>query len=254
MVMAWVTGGGTGIGRALAERLYREGARVVITGRRKNTLEESARQMTAAPGSGELIAIPGDATDPAHLQHVVATVQEKWGPITLLINNAGANPLRTIFDTTLEEYRKALENNCLSAIACSAAVLPSMLKAGGGAIINISSVYGKWASANSAAYSVSKYALAGFTDTLRQTLVGQPIHVMGVYPGFIKTDMTLPFVQPGTVRSYLGKSPDHLARAILKAWRRRQPELYYPWYVPWVLRLHRWMPGAMDRLSTRVRH
>jgi hypothetical protein len=65
--------------------------------------------------------------------------------------------------------------------------------------------------------------------------------------------MTLPFVQPGTIRSYLGKSPDQMAEAIFHALKQRKAELYYPWYVSWALRLHRWMPDWSDRLVHHVK-
>ncbi len=253
MTVAWITGGGTGIGRALAERLYRKGARVVITGRRKEVLEETHRQLTSPPGPGEILAIAGDAADSAHAGDVVARVQDRWGAIDLLINNAGANFNRGFSETPFEDYQKSFEINCLTAVSATQAVLPGMLKANHGAIVNISSIYGRWASSNSASYSVGKYALAGYTDALRQALVGTRVDVMGVYPGFITTDMTMPFVQSRSIKSYLGKTPDQLAKKILQAVRRKKVELYYPWYVPWVWRFHRWMPTWSDRLARRVK-
>ncbi len=253
MTVAWITGGGTGIGRALAKQLYSEGARVVISGRRGELLEEAAREITASKHSGEIRAIVGDAADPSHVSRVVADVKSRWGGIDLLVNNAGTNANHSLSDTPVEEYREALENNCLSAIRATSAVLPGMRAARRGAIINISSIYGRWASSTSASYSVSKYALSGYTDALRQGLVGSGVHVMGVFPGYIRTAMTTPFVQPGSLRSSLGKTPEELAAQILRALRREKRELYYPWYVPWVLRLHRWMPAVADRAAGRVK-
>ena len=253
MITAWITGGGTGIGRALAERLYRRGDRVVITGRRKDALEKTVRELNVLPGGGEVLAVSGDASDPVHARDVAAQASARWGAVNLLVNNAGTNTNHHLFDTTLEEYRKSFEINCLSAINCTLSVLPQMLKSSHGAIVNISSIYGRWASSDSASYTVGKNALAGYTDTLHQALIDTPIQVLGVYPGFIRTDMTLPFVAPGSLRSRLGKSPDELAKAILNALKRKKSDLYYPWYVPWVLRLHRWLPGAADRLARRVK-
>jgi len=252
-MIAWVTGGGTGIGRAIAERLVRQGAKVIITGRRPEVLKATAQELSSHPGSGEILAIPGDASNPAHAHEVVAQAGRKWGAIDLLVNNAGANPVRSVFDTTFEEYQKSFEINCLSAINCTLAVLPAMRAAGRGNIVNISSIYGRWAASSSAGYSVSKHAVAGFTDALRQGLIGTDLHVLGVYPGFIRTDMTLPHVVPGSLRSRMGKTPDQLAVAILKAMDRKSPNLYFPWYVPWVLRLHRWFPETADRLARRIK-
>jgi len=253
MTIAWVTGGGTGIGRALARRLYRDGASVVITGRRKEVLEEAVAAISAEPSSGHILAIAGDATDPAHVTDVVAQIAHRWGAVELLINNAGVNFNRRLSETAVEEYQRSFEINCLAAIQTTSVVLPGMMKANAGAIVNISSIYGKWASARSASYSVGKFALAGYTDALRQSLIETGVHVMGVYPGFIQTDMTLPFVQPGSLKSRFGKTPDQIAEAIFEALHRKKADLYFPWYVSWVLRLHRWMPKLSDRVAERVK-
>ena len=248
-MIAWVTGGGTGIGRALAKQLVREGAKVVISGRRQEVLAAAAHDI----GTPHILAIAGDASKAADVTALVEKAQRRWGAIDLLINNAGSNANNAMKRTTAEEYQEAFEKNCVSAILATQAVLPEMIKAGRGSIVNISSIYGKWASANSASYSVSKYALTGYTDVLRQALIRTNVHVMGVFPGFIRTDMTAPFVEPGTLRAKMGKSPDQMAAAILRAVRRRKAELYFPWYVPWAIRLHRWFPNVANRTAMKVK-
>ncbi len=253
ITLAWITGGGTGIGRALAEELYREGASVLLTGRRKEILEETCHSIASGTGSGKILARAGNAADPAHIAEVLAEVQSRWGNITLLINNAGSNFNTPLREALPEEYARAFENNVMSAVRVTQAVLPAMRAARQGAIVNISSTYGRWGTATSASYSVSKFALAGYSEALQQELQGTGIHVLSVFPGYIRTDMTSPFVQRGTLRDRLGKSPEQMARAILGALRRRQRELYYPWYVSWALRLHRWMPELADRLAMRVK-
>jgi short-subunit dehydrogenase len=253
MTVAWVTGGGSGIGRALAYRLSEEGAHVVITGRHQEKLDETARLIRTHSAPGQILPIAGDAFDSAHVEEVVSRVSKEWGPINLLINNAGANLDSGQPRASFERYQQSLEINCLTAIRVAEAVLPAMRKAGEGSIVNISSIYGRWASGRSLSYSVGKYAMAGYTDALRQSLVGTGLHVMGVYPGFIMTQMTLPFIAPGSLKASFGKTPDQLARAVLTAWRRRKTELYFPWYVPWVLRFHRWMPKWSDSLANHVK-
>jgi 3-oxoacyl-[acyl-carrier protein] reductase len=253
MTIAWITGGGTGIGRALADRLLREGSKVIISGRRRDILDQAVKDLSSLPGGGEVLAIAGDASDPAHSMDVISQAKVRWGDITLLVNNAGSNSTHELLETTFEEYLKSFKINCLSSINCTQSVLPLMVKAGRGTIVNISSIYGKWASSSSASYSVGKYAVAGYTDALRQALVGTPVHILGVYPGFIQTDMTMPFVVPGSMKSRMGKTPDQIARVILNALKRKKSELYYPWYVPWVLRLHRWFPQTSDRLARRIK-
>jgi short-subunit dehydrogenase len=246
--IAWVTGGGTGIGRALAEALYREGHWVIISGRRADVLTRAAEEIRSGHTSGDIWAAAGDVSDPAYVAELQKSVRQKWGEIDLLINNAGANSNHPFRESTDQEFEDYFRINCLSAIRCTRVVLPAMLERKSGTIVNISSILGKWASPDSSSYSVSKYALAGFTDSLRQELAGTGVHVLGVYPGFIRTAMTEPFVEPGSPRSRLGKSPQAMAAAILKGIHRRQHAVMYPWYVPLVLQFHFWFPGLLEKL------
>ena len=252
MNFVWITGGGTGIGRALAESFYRDGDVVIISGRRSEVLQKTAAEVKALPG-GEIIPIAGDAARPELAQEVVAVAQKLGGTVNRLFNNAGANSYHDFSETPVEEYRRYFENNCLSAIVCSQAVLPVMLSKGSGAIVNISSVYGAWASSHSASYSVAKFALSGFTQVLRQAVIGTPVHVMAVYPGFIKTEMTMPFVRPGSLRSHFGAEPVSIARVVRRGLRRKKSEIYYPSYVRWALGCYRLAPGLMDRLAVWFR-
>jgi uncharacterized protein len=246
--IAWVTGGGSGIGRALASALYNEGHWVVISGRRKEVLLQAAQEIRSGHTPGDIWALPGDVTDAAYVPDVQKAVRERWGDIDLLINNAGENPSHSFQEALPQEYEQNFRVNCMSAIHCTRAVLPAMLAQKRGTIVNVSSILGKWASPDSSAYSVSKYALAGFTDSLRQELAGSGVHVLGVYPGFIRTQMTLPFVSPGSLRSRMGKSPEAMAGAILKGIQKKKHAVLYPWYVPMVLHLYAWFPGLLERL------
>ncbi|MFA5976206.1 MAG: SDR family NAD(P)-dependent oxidoreductase [Elusimicrobiota bacterium] len=252
--VAWITGGGTGIGRALAQALCRQGYRVAITGRRVEVLQEAARQIRSIIPRGEILPLAGDVTHSASMDSVYAVLQQRWGNPDLLINNAGQHSHDTFDDTSPETYLRLLDVNFLSTVRCTHKVLPEMRQKGRGAIVNVSSIYGRWASADSVAYSVSKYAVAGFTDGLRQELGRTGIHVMGVFPGFIRTDMTDPFLKPGSIKAFFGAAPDQLAQAVLRGLKRRQPEVCYPWYVPWAWRFHRWMPTWSDAFAQRFRH
>jgi short-subunit dehydrogenase len=200
------------------------------------------------------MAFPGDASAPSYAEEVQQTVKERWGEVDLLINNAGENPNQNFFESTPEDFEQTFRINCLSAIRCIKVVLPAMIVRRAGVIVNVSSVLGKWASANSPAYSVSKYAMTGLTDSLRQELAGSGVHIMGVYPGFIRTAMTMPFVKPGSLRDRAGKSPDDMARAILLGIERRKMEVHYPAYVSLSLTLYHLFPRLLERLRKMTGH
>jgi short-subunit dehydrogenase len=245
-MIVWVTGGGTGIGKALAGILSREGHRVAISGRRADVLQEAAKSI-----GGEVLPLPGDMGHQADVNRIAGEIRSRWGEVDWLINNAGMNTNHSFQQASPEEYTESFRINCLSAILCARAVLPAMLARRSGSIVNVSSVLGRWASPDSSAYSTSKYALAGFTEALRQELAAMGVHVMGVYPGYIRTAMTQPFVKPGSPRDWAGKSPESMAWQILKGIRRKSREVQYPWYVPPARHLYIWFPGVMEALRRR---
>lgn len=252
MDVAWVTGGGTGIGLALCQGLAARGYSLVLSGRREAPLVKAAADLTEQYPNQRFIPILGDVVEPLTAERVLQAARP-IGPIALLVNNAGSNTPHPFNQTPAQEFLEAFETNCLGAIRCTKAVLPEMQKTGRGAIVNISSVLGKFASGGSASYSVSKYALTGFTDVLRQHLLDSPVHVLGVYPGFIRTAMTQPFVREGSLRARMGKTPEQMARAILRALDRKKTELHFPWYVPLALALHHGFPRLAASLAKRSR-
>lgn len=246
--IAWITGGGTGIGRALAEQLYNEGYSVLVSGRRKEVLSTAVADIARTPGNGRIWGLDGDVSDPAYVKHAAEAAAQRWGQIGLLINNAGVNTYQSFQQADSGEYADVFSINCVSAILCAKAVLPGMLAKRDGAIVNVSSILGKWASGSLSSYSVSKYALAGFTDSLRQELHGTGIHVMGVYPGLIRTPMATAGILSDSPRMRMLCPPERMAAAILRGLVRRKREVLYPWYVPWILRVHSWFPAAMERV------
>lgn len=249
--VVWITGGGTGIGLALAAACLQRGDRVLITGRRESVLREAAARLNADEKS--LLLLAGDAQEPGHAQAALELLRSRWAEPDLLINNAGANSYESVDEATPEDYQRAFAGNVLSAVVCTQAVLPAMKRRGSGRIVIISSVLGRWASAGSASYSVSKYAVAGFADALRQSLSPTPIRVLAVYPGFIRTPMTDPFVRPGSWKDRFGARPEAIADRILSSADRGRAELFYPAYARWMVRAWRLFPGPMDRFANRFR-
>jgi uncharacterized protein len=247
---AWITGGGTGIGKALAEALCRQGWQVAITGRREAALEAAATDIRSRVSEGQITVFTGDVSKPNEVAALYPRVIQALGRVDLLVNNAGILIYRSLLESTVEDFTESLNINVLSSVLCTKQVLPDMLRRGAGTVVNISSIIGKFASPHTPAYSTSKYALTGFTDSLRQGLAGTGIHVMGVYPGYIVTPMTEPYASPAK-RTY-GVSPEKMAQAILKGLRRKAREVNYPWYVSWAVAFYRMFPGPLEALRRRV--
>jgi len=251
MAVVWITGGGTGIGRALAEACLQRGDSVAISGRRAEVLQNTAREID--PSGQRVLVVAGDVGDPGFAAQAVSQIHARWEKVDCLINNAGHNDSRSMEAAQPDDYLAAFKINCLGAIHCAQAVLPGMRSRRQGKIITISSIYGRWASANSPTYSTAKYAVTGFSDSLRQAVMGSGVHVMTVFPGFICTDMTMPYVKPGSLKARFGARPASIAKAILRAADRGRRELYYPLYVSWALRLYRWFPGLLDKSAVLFR-
>ncbi len=131
-----VTGGSKGIGKAIARGLAREGAKVAICARNKAPLEQAAQEIARETGS-EVLPVPGDLTQPEDVQRIVDTTARHFGRIDILVNNAGAAPGGEILTLTDEDWQLALQLKFMGYVRCTKAVLPHMLKQGGGRIVNI---------------------------------------------------------------------------------------------------------------------
>jgi NAD(P)-dependent dehydrogenase (short-subunit alcohol dehydrogenase family) len=133
--VALVTGGSKGIGKAVARGLAQEGAKVAICARTQRDLDAAAAELTRA--AGEVFAVAGDLTREADVQEIVAATVGRFGRIDILVNNAGAAPGGLLLDLTEEDWHTALELKFLGYVRCMKAVIPHMLREGGGRIVNI---------------------------------------------------------------------------------------------------------------------
>ena len=187
--VALITGASRGIGRAIAERLVAEGARVVLTARKPEGL---AAAVDGLGGPATACGVAGRADDPEHVQEAVSTAVERYGQLDVLVNNAGINPAYGPLDTADPgAVRKIFEVNVLGALAWARAGHAAWLREHGGAIVNVASVAGLRPSPGLGAYGASKAALAHLTRQLAFELA-PAVRVNAVLPAVVRTAFAAP--------------------------------------------------------------
>ena len=246
--VAIVTGASSGIGRATALALGREGARVVLAARRKERLLAVAEEIRAA--GGEALAIPTDVAEEAEVRALVDATVARWGRIDILVNNAGVGLLARVAETGPREFERLMAVNFFGAVYGILAALPIMLRQGSGHIVNVASVVGKRATPYRAAYAASKFALVGLSQALRMELRGTGVRVTCVCPIGTESEFhdqeTNRLGVPG--RRGPVQSAERVARGIVRALRRPRPEVH-PFPPARLLFLADALaPGLVDRL------
>ena len=181
-----VTGGGSGIGLAVARAFLEHGARVAITGRQETRLRQAAESLQAGD---RLFFHPADLAQVEQVKGLIRRVEEQLGPVDILVNNAGLNIRRRIFrELSPEDWQLLMRANLDSAYYCIHAVLPGMLQRRDGVIINISSIAGKRASPlGGAAYAASKFGMSALGLCLAAEEKDSGIRVCNIYPGEVDT-------------------------------------------------------------------
>jgi len=180
--VAIITGGARGMGASHVRRFVKEGAKVVFT----DINEEGGKALEKELGENVKF-VKQDVTKSEDWKRVVAEAEKTFGPVHILVNNAGISMNKSIFDITEEEYRRIINTNQVSVFLGIKAVLPSMQKAGKGSIINISSINGLVGGA--VGYTDSKFAVRGLTKAVALQLAPLGIRVNSVHPGVIETPM-----------------------------------------------------------------
>jgi len=196
--VAIVTGGARGMGAAHVRRMSAEGAKVVFT----DILEEDGVKLQKELGDNVLFA-KHDVTSASDWDTVVRKAEEAFGPVNVLVNNAGIDlPEGSLQDATEAMYRKVIDVNQVSVFLGMKYAVPSMRKAGGGSIVNISSLAGLVGGFQKVAYTASKFAVRGMTKAAALELGAYGIRVNSVHPGFIATPMTEGLINPQLENSF----------------------------------------------------
>jgi NAD(P)-dependent dehydrogenase (short-subunit alcohol dehydrogenase family) len=201
--VAVITGAGQGIGAAISAKLAGMGATTVLCGRSRDRLAVTAKAIIEAGGVGEMIEC--DVTDINSVQRAAGEVQARFGRLDILVNNAGIGSFGApLHETAPEVWDGVLNTNLRGVYYCIRSFVPAMIRAGQGHIINISSLAGKNALPNGAAYAASKWGLNGLTYSVAEELRGHGIRVAVVCPGSVYTDF-------GGPRA--GRNPDKMLHA-----------------------------------------
>jgi short-subunit dehydrogenase len=247
-----LTGASSGIGRALAVELVREGAQLVLVARRAERLEALAAELAAAPGRIEIVA--GDITLAAVQQTAVARAKDAFGGLDLVINNAGIGAVGRFAEARPERLRQVMELNFFAAAELTRLAVPLLKQGQRPIVVNISSVLGHRGIPGYAEYCASKFALQGWSESLRAEFAQMGIDLLVVSPARTQTEFFESAVDAKPTRPWPGlrtMTSQDVARRIVKAVRRGKRELVISAggkALVWVSRL---LPGVVDRVLAR---
>lgn len=185
--IAVVTGGGSGIGRAIAHRLARDGARVVVNDVRPHRAQAVAAEIAAAGGMA--VAFGGDVSDERDVATLIGHCRDAFGDCSILVNNAGHAHHAAFTDMATADFDRMFAVHVRGAFLCSRAVLPAMLGAGHGCIVNVASNLGQAGGAGMVHYSAAKAALIGMTRALAREVAAAGVRVNAIAPGPINTPL-----------------------------------------------------------------
>ena len=213
-----ITGASSGIGRATAVAFAREGASVVVCARREAPLARVVEHCRAR--GSEALAVPADVREESAMRVLARRALDRFGHIDVWVNNAGVGVLGSFEDVPPEIFRGVVDTNFFGCVHGARAALPHFSAQGHGVLINIASMLGKMAMPYYTAYAAAKFAVVGFSETLREELIGTGVEVVTVMPAAIDT----PFFEHSA--NYTGRAvkpprpiydPEHVARSIVAA-------------------------------------
>ena len=240
--LAWVTGAGSGIGRALALRLAREGWQVAVSARTSRDLS------TLAAEAPDLIhPFPLDVTDAEAVSRTFAGIEERLGPIDLAVLNAGTYARDSAAQFDADAFRATVEVNLMGAVHCLAALMPRMLARGSGHIAVVASVSGYVGLPGAAAYGASKAALINMCEALHPELAARNVRLSLLNPGFVDTPLTQKNDFPMPFLISTDAAVDHIMAGL----KSRRFEIAFPWKMALSMKLLAALPARLRLAVTR---
>jgi NAD(P)-dependent dehydrogenase (short-subunit alcohol dehydrogenase family) len=209
---ALVTGAGRGIGAAVARRLSAAGHRVALTARSADELAALAKELP-----GPAMVLPADVTDPDAIERVFAEVEREWGPVEVLVLNAGAGTSAPLAGTTDEDWQRMLDLNLTAPFRMMRRAVPGMVEARWGRVVAIASVAAKRGEPYICAYTASKHGLLGLVRSAARELATTGVTVNAVCPAYVDTPMTDHTIS--VISTTTGRTPEQAREAL----ERRQP-------------------------------
>lgn len=251
-----ITGGSSGIGRALAIEFGTLGSKVVITGRNEERLNSVGKELDELKAPNLCLKL--DVSNEADNSTLVQQTIEAFGGIDILINNAGIS-MRALFEEIdLKVFQKVMDINFYGTLYATKYCLPHILKSRG-SIVGISSINGYRGTPARTAYTASKYAMNGFFESLRTEVMHRGVHVLVACPGFTGTNIrNAALTADGSSQ---GESPrdegkmmtaEEVAKGIIRAIKKRKRDIVFTTQGKLAVFLNKWMPGRMDKIVFNV--
>jgi short-subunit dehydrogenase len=242
-----VTGASMGIGEAIAKIFAGHGASVVMLSRDASRAEAARYRVGHADRT---LALACDVRHREEIDRALGLTLHHFNRVDVWVNNAGVGMRDTVAEMEMPACRELFDTNLFGTIACMQAVVPAMREAGGGSIINISSVAGHISLAFGAAYSASKFAMNAIGKAARLELQRDNIHVLTVCPGYVATDFgqNMLAVRNGNTRpkSVRGITADRVARAVYDGYRKKKREVIVPWTMRPAVTLYQLFPSLVE--------
>lgn len=251
---AIVTGASSGIGRALALELARHGTDLVLLARREDRLRQLAGEILASTGRDALV-VAGDVTDKAVREQALQVAKDELGGLDLLVNNAGISAHGRFIESSPERLRTIMEVNFFAAADFMRAATPLLAEGNRPMVINIGSVLGRRGVPHTSEYCASKFALHGFSESIRPELARLGIDLLVVAPSSTTTELADNLVEKvgdRPWREFQGATPESVAKATVRAIRRSKHEIVPSWGGWGMLLANRLFPRLVDRMMKRL--